>query len=131
MKIAQRPIARVLFDEYHSESWSVSAERARAMQPADSANASYQRAADALAARDFTIARNLAVPLHSALLAEADVLALLHPCDAKWERTTAQNSPAFSAEEIAAVQEFVRGGGGLVVITENEHDKYGDNLNTL
>ncbi|HYR57652.1 MAG TPA: DUF6421 family protein, partial [Chthoniobacteraceae bacterium] len=131
MKIAQRKIARVLFDEYHSESWSVSAERARAMQPADPANASYQLAADAIAARDFVVRRNLDAPLERALLAEADVLALLHPCDAKWERTTSQNSPAFSDAELAAILDFVRAGGGLVVITENEHDKYGDNLNEL
>ncbi|MGB8169475.1 MAG: DUF6421 family protein [Chthoniobacteraceae bacterium] len=131
MKIAQRPIARVLFDEYHSESWSVSAERARAMQPADPANASYQAAADALAARDFVVARNVDSPLDRALLAKCDVLALLHPCDSKWERTTSQNSPLLSPEEIAAVRQFVERGGGLVVITENEHDKYGDNLNAL
>lgn len=131
MKITQRSIARILFDETHSESWSVSAERARAMQPADPANASYQAAADALAARDFVLERNVDAPLESKRLAGVDVLALLHPCDAKWERTTSQNSPALSISEIAAVQEFVRAGGGLVVITENEHDKYGDNLNEL
>ena len=131
MKITQRLIARVLFDEYHSESWSVSAERGRAMQPADPANASYQAAADALAARDFFIARNVDAPLDRTRLANADVLALLHPCDAKWERTTSRNSPALSPEEIAAVQDFVKAGGGLMVIAENEHDKYGDNLNTL
>lgn len=131
MKITQRSIARILFDEYHSESWSVSAELARAMQPADPANASYQAAAEALAARDFAVARNVDAPLDERRLAEVDVLALVHPCDAKWERTTAQNSPALSPGEIAAVQEFVRAGGGLVVITENEHDKYGDNLNAL
>ncbi|MEA3212497.1 MAG: hypothetical protein QOE70_5554 [Chthoniobacter sp.] len=129
--IKQRPVARVVFDEFHSESWSSSAERARAMQPADPANASYQRAADALAARDFTVRRNVASPIDGALLAETDVLALVHPCDSKWERTTSQNPPALSPDEIAAIQDFVRAGGGLVIIAENEHDKYGDNLNEL
>ncbi len=131
MKISQRKIPRIVFDEFHSESWSVSAERAREMQPSDPANASYERAAVALAARDFVVARNLDAPVDAVLLAGADVLALLHPCDAKWERTTSRNSPALAADEIAAVQEFVRAGGGLLVITENEHDKYGDNLNEL
>jgi hypothetical protein len=37
----------------------------------------------------------------------------------------------FSGAELAAVWEFVKAGGGLVVVTENEHDKYGDNLNEL
>ena len=131
MNISQRKIPRIVFDEFHSESWSVSAERARAMQPSDPANASYEHAAEALAARDFVVTRNLDAPIDASLLAGVDVLALLHPCDAKWERTTSGNSPAFSAEELAVVQAFVRAGGGLLVITENEHDKYGDNLNEL
>ena len=41
-----RKLARVLFDEAHGESWTVSAERAREMQPENAANSSYQRAAD-------------------------------------------------------------------------------------
>src|SRR5581483_11758160 len=53
------------------------------------------------------------------------------PCDARWERTTSTNSPALSFAEIEAVQSFVRAGGGLLVISEYEHDKYGDNLNDL
>jgi len=131
MKIAQRHTARVLFDESHSESWSISAERAREMQPNDPANASYQAAADALAARDFTVIRNLDAALDSTLLSGMDVLALLHPCDPKWERTTSQTSPRLTETEVTAIHDFVRAGGGLLVIAENEHDKYGDNLNTL
>ena len=131
MKPTQRQPIRIVFDESHSESWSISAERARAMQPGDPANASYHCAAEVLAAQDFLVRRNLEAPLEAALLGEVDVLALLHPCDAKWERTTSTASPRLTAGEIAAVQEFVRGGGGLVVVAENEHDKYGDNLNEL
>ncbi len=59
------------------------------------------------------------------------MLVLPHPCDARWERTTSHGSPALSAEEIEAIHDFVRGGGGLLVISEYEHDKYGDNLNAL
>lgn len=131
MKTTQRHVVRVLFDEFHSESWSNSAERARAMHPADPANASYHRAAEALAARDFRVAANTDGPLNAARLAQADVLVLTHPCDSKWERTTSSNPPVFSPAEIAAIHEFVRAGGGLLVITENEHEKYGDNLNEL
>ena len=123
--------ARVLFDEYHSESWSISAARARQMQPEDPANASYQRAAEALAARDFFVRRNVDAPLTPEVLGETDVLALVHPCDPRWERTTSANPPALSGKELDAVLGFVRAGGGLLVITEYEHDKYGDNLNEL
>ena len=99
----QRKIARVLFDEFHSESWSISEERAREMEPDRAANSSYHMASSALTARDFTVARNIAQPLLPATLAEADVLVLPHPCDPRWERTTSMDSPALSTEEIEAI----------------------------
>jgi len=60
-----------------------------------------------------------------------DVLVIAHPSDSKWERTVGEDSPVFSPSEIAAVQAFVAGGGGLVVLGEEEEDKYGGNLNDL
>ncbi|MEQ1854101.1 MAG: DUF6421 family protein [Chthoniobacteraceae bacterium] len=126
-----RKLVRFLADEFHSESWSLSAERAREIAPEDPVHSSYEVAASALAARDFTVLRNRDQPLTASLLAGADVLALIHPCDPRWERTTSANSPALSPAEIDAVLAWVRAGGGLLVITEYEHDKYGDNLNAL
>ncbi len=131
MQIPQRKTVRVLFDEWHSESWSCSAERAREIQPENPAGASYQRAASELAGRDFLVERNVAGALTRECLAGVGVLVLPHPCDPRWERTTSSQSPALSAEEIEAVHAWVRAGGGLLVITEYEHDKYGDNLNDL
>ncbi len=127
----QRKAVRVLFDEYHSESWSVSEARAREIQPEYPLNSSYQLAADALSGRDFVVARNTERELLADTLAETDMVALLHPCDPKWERTTSANSPRLSKQEIADIQEFVQAGGGLLVITEYEHDKYGDILIVL
>ena len=129
--LSQRKLARVLFDEFHSESWSASAERAREMQPEDPANASYQNAADELARRDFLVSRNVGALLSAESLAGADVLVLVHPCDPRWEHTTSRQPPALSAEETRDVLAWVRAGGGLLIITEYEHDKYGDNLNEL
>ncbi len=131
MHVPQRKTVRVLFDEWHSESWSPSLDYAREFQPENPAGASYQRAADALAARDFIIARNVAAPLTPAALEGIGVLVLPHPCDPRWERTTSRNPPAFSSAEIDTIHAWVRAGGGLLVVTEYEHDKYGDNLNDL
>ena len=125
-----KPIC-VLFDEWHSESWSSSRGRAREIQPEDPVGSSYQRAADTLADRDFRIARNVDGPLAHDRLENAGVLVLAHPCDPRWERTTSANSPALSSDETHAVLEWVKGGGGLLLITEYEHDKYGDNFNEL
>jgi hypothetical protein len=122
---------RFMADEYHSESWSVSAERAREMAPENPANSSYAVAASLLAARDFVVRRNANLPLTRELLAEADVLMLGHPCDPRWEKTTSAESPQLSAEEIADLLAWVRAGGGLLLITDYEHEKYGDNFNQL
>jgi hypothetical protein len=131
MQPAQRKTAHVLFDEFHSESWSTSVERAREMEPGRVENSSYAKAAAALEARDFTVRRNIDQPLNPDALRDVDVLVLPHPCDARWERTTSAGSPALAPAEIEAVQDFVRQGGGLLLISEYEHDKYGDNLNEL
>lgn len=120
-----------LADEFHSESWSVSSARAQEIAPENPANSSYQIAADALAARDFVVERNTVGPLTLDVLAGVDVLALVHPCDPRWERTTSKNPPSLTADEIAAILAWVRAGGGLLIVTEYEHDKYGDNLNEL
>src|ERR1700733_15042011 len=99
MNPEQRKTARVLFDEFHSESWSISPERAREMQPARPANSSYHRAADAFMARAFAVARNISQPLDTAALAGTDVLVLPHPCDSRWERTTSHGASALSESE--------------------------------
>ena len=123
---AQPPkLVRILFDEFHSESWTVSESRAKEIQPERPGYSSYSQAALALA--DFSVLRNLDKPLTNI---DADVLALLHPCDSKWEKTTG-GSPKLSSEEIESIAAFVEKGGGLLVVSEYEHDKYGDNLNDL
>ena len=50
--------ATVLFDEAHSEAWTIRPELASAMQPAHPGDASYARAAAALAERDFDVRCN-------------------------------------------------------------------------
>ena len=49
--------ARVLFDEAHSESWSIRADVAERMQASHPADASLASAAEALERRDFEVAR--------------------------------------------------------------------------
>ncbi len=122
--------ARVLFDEFHSEAWSVRREVAERMQPAHPGDSSYALAADALSTHDFTVAANTDRPLTD-VLADADVLVIAHPSDPKWEFTTNGDSPRLSDDELNAIDEFVRAGGGLIVLGETEQDKYGNNVNDL
>src|ERR1700693_6219981 len=97
----------ILFDEAHSEAWTIRPELASVMQPAHPGDASYNRAAAALSERDFALRANLHEPRPAGTLAGCDVLVLAHPSDPKWERTTGTGSPRLSADELDAIEAFV------------------------
>ena len=128
---ASGTLARVIFDESHSEAWTIRPELARTMQPAHPGDSSYARAAAALAARDFVVAPNVEQPLTAELLRDCEVLVIAHPSDPRWERTTGTGSPRLSLDEIDAIEAFVSAGGGLIVLGETEQEKYGNNVNEL
>ncbi|MFL5824241.1 MAG: DUF6421 family protein [Solirubrobacteraceae bacterium] len=123
--------ARVLFDEAHSEAWTIRPELARAMQPAHPADSSYAKAAEALVEEAFAVQPHVTGPLSAAMLQPWDMLVIAHPSAPDWERTTGTGSPVLLDEEIDAIEEFVAGGGGLIVLGETEQEKYGNNLNQL
>ena len=125
------PIATVVFDEAHAEAWTIRPEVARAIQPAHPQDSSYERAAQALRARDLAVVAHHGAPLDAGALAGADVLVLAHPSEPRWERTVPGGSPLLSDAELDAITEFVHAGGGLIVLGEEEHDKYANNLNAL
>ncbi len=60
------------------------------------------------------------------------MLVIAHPSEPKWERTVpGAGSPRLSAEELDAIEAFVHAGGGLVLLAEEEQDKYGNNVAEL
>ena len=128
---ASGTLARVVFDESHNEAWTIRPEVARAMQPAHPGDASYARAAAALTERDFVVVPNVSAALTAEALRECEVLVIAHPSDPSWERTTGTGSPRLTPEELDAIEAFVAGGGGLIVLGETEQEKYGNNLNEL
>src|SRR3954453_3712331 len=126
------PVARVMFDESHSESWTIRPDVARAMQPSHPADSSYARAADALRERSLAVEAVSDGPLSAEVLADAGVLVIAHPSEPKWERTVpGSGSPRLSPAELDAVEAFVQAGGGLVLLAEEEQDKYGNNVAEL
>ncbi len=84
-----------------------------------------------LSERDFEVLSNVDGSLTRDALSQHDVLVIAHPSDPVWERTTGTGSPRFAPEEIEAIDEFVRAGGGLIVLGETEQEKYGNNVNDL
>jgi hypothetical protein len=126
------PVARILFDESHAESWTVRAELAREMLPSHPADCSYALAADALRARSLAVDAWTGGALSPETLAGVAVLVIAHPSEPKWEHTVPDSgSPRLSAAEMDAVEEFVRAGGGLVLLAEEEQEKYGNNVAEL
>jgi hypothetical protein len=124
-------LARVLFDESHSEAWTIRPDVARQIQPSHPADSSYARAAELLSARDFTVAAHTDGPLTAEALSVADVLVIAHPSDPKWERVVPGGSPLLGDAELDAIEGFVARGGGLVLLAEEEQDKYGSNVAAL
>ncbi len=126
------PTAQVLFDESHAVSWTIRSEVARAMQPSHPEDSSYALAAEALRSRSLAVDAHTDGRLDAAALADAAVLVIAHPSEPKWERTVPGSaSPRLAPEEIDAVEAFVRAGGGLVLLAEEEQDKYGNNVAEL
>ena len=121
---------RVVFDESHSNAWSLEPEVAARINPAQSADASYALAAEALRSRGFEVVAHEQGALGEALT-PGDVLVIAHPAAAGSERSSGTGSPVLAPEELDAVEEFVRAGGGLVVLAECDQDKYGNNVNEL
>src|SRR4051812_37404900 len=126
-----RKAARILFDESHSQAWTTRPDVARAMQPSHPEDSSYARAAAAAATHDFRVAAHAEGPLTPQVLAATDVLVLAHPSEARWERVVPGGAPRLTADELDAIEAFVRGGGGLILLAEEEQEKYGSNLAEL
>jgi hypothetical protein len=115
------PVARILFDESHSESWTIRPEIAREMQPSHPADSSCALAASALRERSLAGDPHTRGPLTAATLRGSAVLVIAHPSAPKWERTVpGSGAPVLSPDELDAVEEFVRAGGGLVLLAEEE-----------
>src|SRR3954465_5157261 len=125
-------IARVVFDEAHSEAWTIRPDVAREMQPSHPEDSSYARAAAALRARSFAVEPHTGGAFDATALEDAAVLVLAHPSEPKWERIIpGPGPPRLSDAEVDAIDAWVHAGGGLILLAEEEQDKYGNNLAEL
>ena len=123
-----RPVFRVLIDESHRQAWTTRPEVASRMSPANPADASYAEAAQTLRRAGCEVTAHISGPLDAQALSDVDVLVLPHCSTDEWEATTGEGSPVYADAEVAAIDHFVRAGGGLVVLAETEQAKYGNNL---
>ena len=123
-----RPLATVLVDQSHRQAWSIDPDTAKRMNPANPADAGYTRAAESLERAGFPVTAHAEGEITPRTLESVDVLVLPHCATDEWESTTEVGSPVYSPAEIQAIEDFVRGGGGLVILAETEQAKYGNSL---
>src|SRR4051794_34792798 len=118
MSVAQHPpVARVVFDEAHSNAWTIRPDVARAMQPAHPEDSSYARAAAVLSGRGLDVAAHTDGPLTKGALDQAAVLVIAHPSEPRWERTIPGGAaPLLTGDELSAIDAWVAAGGGLVIL---------------
>jgi hypothetical protein len=123
--------ARILIDQAHQQAWAVKAEVAAQLNPANPADASYAKMAEAASAHDFEIALHEAGLFDSTTLENADVLVIPHASSPEWEQTIQSGSAKFTDAELAAIEAFVADGGSLLLLAETEQPKYGNNFADL
>ncbi|MGV1037400.1 MAG: DUF6421 family protein [Candidatus Nanopelagicales bacterium] len=123
-----RSLARVLVDESHRQAWSTRPEVAAAINPGNPADDGYVKAAQTLTNRGLGVAVHVDGAISAETLLGVDVLVLPHCSTDDWEATIGVGSPVYSTSEIDAIDAFVRGGGGLVILAETEQSKYGNSL---
>lgn len=126
-----RNLGVVLVDEAHRQAWSTRPEIAARMNPQAPADAGYVTAAETLRTAGYEVRAHEDGLLTPEALADVDVLVIPHCSDEEWETTTGVGSPIHCAEELAAIEDFVAAGGGLIVLAETEQKKYGNVLGDL
>lgn len=126
-----RTLARVMIDESHRQAWSARPQMAAVMSPGNPDDSGYVKAAEELRRDGFDVLVHTEGEFNAAVLGQCDVLVVPHCSTDEWEATTGSGSPLFSDAELVAVEQFVRSGGGLVILAENEQRKYGNSLAEL
>lgn len=122
---------RILIDQAHSQAWAVKPEQAAKMNPANPADASYAKLAESAKEAGFEVALHETGLFDASALADADVLVIPHAATEEWEKTIGVGSPVFTTQEIESIEEFVTNGGSLLLLTETEQPKYGNNFAVL
>ena len=126
-----RKTARILIDQAHRQAWAVRPEVAAELNPANAADASFASMAAAAEANGFEIGLHEAGLISIEALNDADVLVIPHASMPEWEQTIAVGSPVFTGDELSAIENFVQEGGALLLLTETEQPKYGNNFAEL
>ena len=123
--------AVLLIDESHRQAWTTNLETAATMNPGNPADASYAEMAATARANGFEVAVHATGEITKFALDAVDVFVMPHASNDDWEKTVGVGSPVYTTGEIDAILDFVKNGGGLIVLGETEQQKYGNNFGEL
>lgn len=122
---------RIQIEQARSSAWATTLDRAAEMVPPNPADASLAQAVDALRRRGMTVTDARAPHVGPDELAAADVYVIPHLARPGVERVTGELPPVYEADELDAIERYVRDGGGLVVLAECDTATSGNNLDEL
>jgi hypothetical protein len=124
-------MAKILIDQAHNQAWALDSDDAKRMNPTNPADASYGKLATSLENSGHTIVSHKTGSIDSLALSGVDLLIIPHASTDEWEKTLGNGSPILAETELAAIEQFVADGGGLLILAETEQPKYGNNFNQL
>ena len=123
-------LLKIAFDQGHSQAWSTDFATAGEINPTHPKDSSYAQAFNLFRDKGFSVS-NLSNEITDTLLDDIDVLILPHSASRDYEKVILMGSPIYLESEIEAIVSFVNSGGGLLVLSEHEINKYGNNINQL
>jgi hypothetical protein len=120
----------VIFDQGHSQAWSVELEVAKEINSAHPEDSSYAKAFNLLKEKGFEVG-SIKGLISKESLQGVDVLVIPHNAVSEYEKVIATGSPVYQESELKIIEEFVKLGGGLLILSEHEINKYGGNIGLL
>ncbi|GAA1090010.1 DUF6421 family protein [Tsukamurella spumae] len=122
---------RVVVEQARSCAWATTEDRARELVSVNPGDVSLAQAVQTLRRRGMSVSDGLFPQVTVDALRETDVYVIPHLARQGVERTTGDLPPVYAPDELDAIEQYVRAGGGLVVLAECDTATSGNNLDEL
>ena len=123
-------LPKIAFDQGHSQAWSTSFEVASSINSSHPKDSSYAEVYNLLQEKGFSVS-NITGKITDEALSEIDVLVIPHSAVSEYERVINVGNCIYTKDEEELIIKFVETGGGLLVLSEHEINKYGNNIKGL
>lgn len=131
LKSSRKNLPKVLFDEGHQQAWTMRELVAQEINLVNPTDSTMLIAREELEKAGFNISINTEPDFTQVRLEGYNALIYTHNSDPKYEKTTGVGSAKLTADELKALENYVRDGGGLLVVAEHENDKYNNSMAEL